>query len=155
MPFGPYILCADMERRSMFIASTSTGSLPTPWVASLWKRTPFSRATLPISAMGLMVPISLLANMIETSTVLSVIARLLGVPAVAVAPAGRVTEGLGEIGHHRLEHPRIERGRGVVVHVDSLAVHDRDSSERADNPDSMSPLYGGLPPCQPSGPSGR
>ena len=59
----------------MFIASTSTGSLPTPWVASLWKRTPFSRATLPISAMGLMVPISLLANMIETSTVLSVIAR--------------------------------------------------------------------------------
>src|SRR5690606_19979803 len=24
---------------------------------------------------------------------------------------------LGEVGHHRLEYPRIERGRGVIVHV--------------------------------------
>src|SRR6266704_1787693 len=78
MPFGPYILCADIDSRSMFIASTSTGSLPTPWVASVWKRTPFSRVTLPISPMGLIVPISLLAYITDTSTVLSVIARKVG-----------------------------------------------------------------------------
>ena len=58
----------------MFIASTSTGSLPTPCTASLWKSTPRSRVILPISASGWIVPISLLANMIVTRTVLSVIA---------------------------------------------------------------------------------
>ena len=75
MPFGPYILCADMDSRSMCIASTSTGSFPTPCVASVWKRTPFSRAILPISPIGLIVPTSLFAYMIETRTVSSVIAR--------------------------------------------------------------------------------
>ena len=71
----------------MFIASTSIGSLPTPWTASLWKRTPRSREILPISAIGWIVPISLLANMIETRTVLSVIAApdVVGIdPAVLV-----------------------------------------------------------------------
>ncbi len=56
---------------SMFIACTSTGTLPTACTASVWKRTPFSWQILPISAIGWMTPISLLANMIETRIVFS------------------------------------------------------------------------------------
>ena len=44
--------------------------------------------------------------------------RLLGRPAETVAGAAGVAEDLGEIGQHRLQHPRIDRGGGVVVEVD-------------------------------------
>ena len=53
---------------------TSSGILPTAWAASVWKTTPRSWQNRPISAIGLIVPTSLLAAMIETSTVRSVIA---------------------------------------------------------------------------------
>ena len=59
MPLGPYILCAENDIRSMFIASTSIGMCPTAWAASVWNITLFSWAILPISAMSAMVPISL------------------------------------------------------------------------------------------------
>ena len=71
MPFGPYIMWAVADSRSIPIASTSIGTLPAAWVASVWKTMPFSLASLPISAMGWMVPISLLANMTEIRMVLS------------------------------------------------------------------------------------
>ena len=50
------------------------GPCPTAWTASVWKRTPFSLQSLPIALIGWRVPISLLAAMIETRIVLSVIA---------------------------------------------------------------------------------
>ena len=56
----------------MPIASTSIGILPTAWTASVWNRTPFSLQSLPIAAIGWIVPISLLAAMTETRIVLSV-----------------------------------------------------------------------------------
>ena len=55
-------------------AVTSIGILPTAWAASVWKTTPRSWQSRPISAIGLSVPTSLLAAMIETSTVFGVIA---------------------------------------------------------------------------------
>ena len=58
----------------MPIASTSTGTLPAAWVASVWKMIPFSLASLPIAAMSWIVPTSLLANITEMRIVLSVIA---------------------------------------------------------------------------------
>ena len=50
------------------------GTLPTICTASVWKRIPFSFAIAPISAIGWITPISLLAAMIVTRIVLSVIA---------------------------------------------------------------------------------
>src|SRR5581483_10793749 len=44
------------------------------------------------------------------------------IPAVDVALAVRVAEMLGEIGQHRLEHARVERGRGLVVEIDRQGV---------------------------------
>ena len=58
----------------MFIASTSSGILPTACAASVWKKAFFSRQILPISASGWMTPISLFTAMTETTTVLSVTA---------------------------------------------------------------------------------
>lgn len=55
----------------MFWAFTSMGRWPTAWTASVWKGTPRSRHRAPISAMGWMVPISLLANMTDTRAVSS------------------------------------------------------------------------------------
>ena len=69
------------------MASTSTGILPTAWVASVWKTMPCSLASLPISAMGWIVPISLLANMTEIRMVLSVIAALSAVDVHQPFPA--------------------------------------------------------------------
>ena len=43
---------------------------------------------------------------------------LLGFPAEGVVAAGGVAEDAGEVGHHGLKHARVERGGGVVVHVD-------------------------------------
>ena len=53
---------------------TSNGTLPTACTASVWKRRPSPCAIAPISAIGWMTPISLLAAMIVTRIVLSVIA---------------------------------------------------------------------------------
>jgi hypothetical protein len=47
-----------------------------------------------------------------------VIHRFFGLPAKGMAAAGGVAEALAEIRQHRLEHPRIDGRRGVVVHVD-------------------------------------
>ena len=74
MPFGPWNLWPDMESMSMFIAFTSSGIAPTACTASVWKSTLWALATLPISAMGSRVPISLLAAMIVIRMVLSVMA---------------------------------------------------------------------------------
>src|SRR2546426_1063509 len=68
MPLGPYIRCAVHESRSMPIASTFTGIFPTACVASVWKRMPLALQSLPMAAMSWIVPISLLANITETST---------------------------------------------------------------------------------------
>ena len=51
------------------VGVTLTGILPTAWTASVWKRTPFSWQSSPISRMGWMTPISLLAYMMETRMV--------------------------------------------------------------------------------------
>src|SRR6267378_4045501 len=65
----------------MPIASTSTGILPTAWLASVWKRMPFSLASRPTDVTSWMVPISLLANITEIRMVLSVSAlRIASVP---------------------------------------------------------------------------
>lgn len=58
----------------MFSASTSMGRWPTAWTASVWKGTPLLRQAAPISATGWMVPISLLANMMDTRAVSLVMA---------------------------------------------------------------------------------
>ena len=71
-PFGPYILCAVMDIMSILSASTFTGTLPIACTASLWNNTPFSRQIFPISATGCTTPISLLAYMMLTRMVLSV-----------------------------------------------------------------------------------
>ena len=59
---------------STFRSFTLNGSLPTICTASVWKRMPFSFAIAPISAIGWMTPISLLAAMIVMRIVLSLIA---------------------------------------------------------------------------------
>ncbi len=76
MPLGPYILCADIETRSTLASSTENGILPTPWTASQWNTTSGSLALMaaPISPIGWMTPISLLASMMLTSEVSGAIA---------------------------------------------------------------------------------
>src|SRR5256712_9715685 len=86
MPLGPYIRCAVHESRSMPIASTFTGIFPTACVASVWKRMPLALQSLPMAAMSWIVPISLLANITETRTVLSVIA--LPICSTSIRPSG-------------------------------------------------------------------
>jgi hypothetical protein len=58
----------------MPIDSTSVGSLPTLWVASQWNNTSRCRAAAPMRATGLSVPVSLLADMMLTRMVRSVMA---------------------------------------------------------------------------------
>src|ERR1043166_2349087 len=86
MPLGPYMRCAVHESRSMPIASTFTETFPTACVASVWKMTPLSLQSLPMAAMSWIVPISLLANITETRTVLSVIA--LPICSTSIRPSG-------------------------------------------------------------------
>jgi hypothetical protein len=43
---------------------------------------------------------------------------LLRLPSEGVVAAGRVAELGGEVGHHRLQNPRVQRSGGVVVHID-------------------------------------
>ncbi len=73
-PFGPYILCALIEAMSTLSSLTLNGTFPTACTASVWNSTPFSFAIAPISAIGWITPISLLAVMIVMRIVLSVIA---------------------------------------------------------------------------------
>ena len=75
-PLGPWNLCPDIESISMCIAFTSIATCPAACTASVWNRTPAAWQTAPISAMGWMVPISLLANMIVTRHVSSRMASL-------------------------------------------------------------------------------
>ena len=53
----------------MFISFTSILIWPAAWTASVWKGTLAALHTAPISWMGWMVPISLLANMMVTRQV--------------------------------------------------------------------------------------
>src|SRR5439155_429643 len=78
--------CAVQDSRSMPMASTSTGILPTAWVASVWKMIPFSLARRPIAGMSWIVPISLLANITEMRMVLSVLA--VRIPSTSTRPSG-------------------------------------------------------------------
>ena len=64
--------------------------------------------------------------------------RFLRFPAEGVAAAGGIAEVGGEVGHHRLEHARVERRGGVVVHVDGELQHAR--SLGVPNVDRMSLL---------------
>ena len=76
-------------------------------------------ARLSLSVAPLVKTISLaLAPMSAATSLARRLDRLLRLPAVGVAAARRVAEALGEPRQHRLEHPRIERRRRVVVHVD-------------------------------------
>src|SRR2546422_9053472 len=59
-----------MASKSILSFCTSTGILPTACTPSTAKNTPCSFAILPISAMGLMMPISLFAYMIVVKMVL-------------------------------------------------------------------------------------
>ena len=43
--------------------------------------------------------------------------RFFGLPAEAVIAAGGVAEDVGEVRPHRLEHARVHRRGGVIVHV--------------------------------------
>ena len=58
----------------MFSAPTSMARWPAAWTASVWKVIFLARHSAPISAMGWMVPISLLAYMTVTRQVSSVMA---------------------------------------------------------------------------------
>ena len=44
-------------------------------------------------------------------------------PPESMMAAGRVAESLGEKWLHRLDHPRISRSRGMVIHVDRSSKH--------------------------------
>ena len=58
----------------MPIALTSIGTLPAACAASVWSSAPAAPTMAPISARGCSTPISLLAAITDTSTVLSVTA---------------------------------------------------------------------------------
>ena len=47
--------------------------------------------------------------------------RRLGPPSEGMVPRRRVAKVLAQVGQHRLQHPRVERGRGMVIHVDGQA----------------------------------
>ena len=69
VPLGPLSLWALALSMSMCISSTSMGICPKACTASVWNRMPCFLAICPISLIGCMVPISLLANMTLISTV--------------------------------------------------------------------------------------
>ena len=73
-PFGPYILCAVKAIISIPSLLTSTGILPTACVASVNNNTPCFFAIALISLIGITVPISLFAHMIEIKMVVGRIA---------------------------------------------------------------------------------
>src|SRR5947199_276683 len=130
-----------MASRSMLSLWTSTGTLPTACTPSTAKKIPRSLAILPISAMGLITPISLLAYMMVIKIVVGfggtagednplrggvnqrshlltrVFHGFLGGPPEGVVAARRIPELPGEIRQHRLQHPGIDRSGGVIVHV--------------------------------------
>ena len=69
IPFGPLNLCADKDSMSTWSSSTLMGRWPTACTASVWNNTPFCLHTAPISRIGWIVPISLLAYITVTSAV--------------------------------------------------------------------------------------
>jgi hypothetical protein len=74
MPFGAYILCPTTVSRSTSRAVTSSGIFPPAWAASQWNIAPRSWVMRARSAIGCRAPVSLFADMIDTSTVRVVIA---------------------------------------------------------------------------------
>ena len=87
-PTGPPILWAVMVRAVAPLAARSTGSWPAAWTASVWNGIRYSRAIWASSAMGWMVPTSLLAHMTLISATLP--GRLLdgGAQVAGLHPAG-------------------------------------------------------------------
>jgi hypothetical protein len=64
--------------------------------------------------------------------------RGLGVPSELMVTARRISELLREVRHHRLQHPRVHRGRGVIVHVNQTSHHRASVSIRRP-PNSLNP----------------
>ena len=79
-PFGPYILCAESEARSTFVASTSNGIFPIDWTASQWKSTPAARVIRAELLDRLDGPDSLFACITET--------RIVSLPQRRLEPLG-------------------------------------------------------------------
>ena len=79
-------------------------------------------ARLSLSVAPLVKTISLAVAPIEPRHLLAgLVDGLLGLPAEGVVAAGGVAEVLGEVRQHRFQHPRVDRGGGVVVHVNRVA----------------------------------
>ena len=87
------------------------------WAAPLIARLSDSVAPLVKTISFAVAPISAATCLRATSTASSACQ-----PNAVVAARG-VAEAIGEIRHHRLERPRVERRRGVVVHVDRKCQH--------------------------------
>jgi hypothetical protein len=68
-PLGPPSLWAERESQSTGTSRRSTGILPTAWVASTWIGTPRAFTRRAMSAMGCTTPVSLLAQIRDTSAV--------------------------------------------------------------------------------------
>ena len=111
-------MCAERLSRSIPSSRTSSGTLPTACVASVWKTIPRVRQSRPISATGLIVPTSLLAAITETRTVRSVSAAGDGLGRDQAVRVG------GEDGHvpalagqaiQRVEHGLVLGRRGDEV----------------------------------------
>ena len=115
----------------MLSVMTLTGILPTAWTASVWKITPFSWQSAPISLIGWTTPISLLAYMIETRMVWSSMARL------QVFDIDQAIGLHGQVGHAEALLFKLLAGveHGLVLGhlsddvVAALAVHLRDALE--------------------------
>ncbi len=69
MPLGPCSLWPESESKSIDCVRMSSGVLPTACTASVWKSTPRRWAIPANSAIGWIVPVTLLAAMTETKHV--------------------------------------------------------------------------------------
>ena len=114
IPFGAYSLWPATVSRSTPSSSTSVGTLPTDWAASVWKGIPCSCATRAISAIGCSVPTSLLACMM-------LIERRAGLDGAAYVV--RVDEAEAIDGHDR--HPVSEPALEVAAGGEHGRVLDR------------------------------
>ena len=68
-PFGACSLCPLSESMSTAVRLRSSGSLPTDWTASVWKRMPRSRHISAMRSIGKRTPVSLFACMTVTMAV--------------------------------------------------------------------------------------
>ena len=92
-PCGPPSLCAERLTRSACQAFTSIGACAANWTASTWNFAACPRTISPISAIGWIVPTSLLAAITLTSVVRSVRAS------ATASGSTRPDRSTGRIGH--------------------------------------------------------